>query len=237
VIGHELRNRLAAVAISFRNVRNELSRDVSAATARHLSLAEHETAKAATPADDLATFVRPRELKKTEIDLSDLFRDVLGSTPHPDNVELLLNVEPSDVVGDLGPLPWVLNNLVINGYLALADGWTLRLKWSFGEPCATIVVEDTGRGVDKDGHGSRVRTLRHEKKQRHGNGPGHLAAARPERARMNLPPKVFRRSALRFEGKGKRSVGHEVFSGLVKPVAPRCPLDEVVAALSSGVQM
>lgn len=45
------------------------------------------------------------------------------------------------------------------------------------------------------------------------------------------PPNVILMSAYRFEGEDKRSVGHKVFSHMMKPVAPRQLLDEVRAAI------
>lgn len=48
---------------------------------------------------------------------------------------------------------------------------------------------------------------------------------------LDAPPNVILMSAYRFEGEDKRSVGHKVFSHLMKPVAPRRLLDEVRAAI------
>lgn len=48
---------------------------------------------------------------------------------------------------------------------------------------------------------------------------------------LDTPPNVILMSAYRFEGEDKRSVGHKVFSHLMKPVAPRQLLDEVRAAI------
>jgi CheY-like chemotaxis protein len=51
---------------------------------------------------------------------------------------------------------------------------------------------------------------------------------------LDSPPNVILMSAFRFEGEDRRSVGHKVFSHLVKPVAPRRLLDEVEAAMGSS---
>jgi CheY-like chemotaxis protein len=48
---------------------------------------------------------------------------------------------------------------------------------------------------------------------------------------LDSPPNVILMSAYRFEGEDKRTVGHKVFSHLMKPVAPRQLLDEVRAAI------
>jgi CheY-like chemotaxis protein len=49
---------------------------------------------------------------------------------------------------------------------------------------------------------------------------------------LDSPPNVILMSAYRFEGEDKRSVGHKVFSHLMKPVAPRQLLDEIKAAIN-----
>jgi signal transduction histidine kinase len=148
VIGHELRNPLAAVTNSLFIVRNDLG-EVSPTAEKYLSLAERETSKAAALADDLTAFVRPRELKKTEIELPDLIDEVLGATPHPDGVEVLVDVAPVAIVGDRGQLAEVLTNLVTNAFQAMPMGGTLRLGGSSGPTGVKVVVEDTGDGVDQ----------------------------------------------------------------------------------------
>ena len=177
VIGHELRNPLAAVTNSLFIVRNDLG-DVSPTTEKYLSLAERETSKAATLADDLTAFVRPRELKKTEIELPDLVDEVMVATPHPDGVEVLVDVDPISVVGDRGQLAEVLTNLVTNAYQAMPEGGTLRLS----------AVERQFSGDDRRrghwprcrpyGDGSGVRPLLHDQDQRHRTRPGHRAPPR-----------------------------------------------------------
>jgi signal transduction histidine kinase len=149
VIGHELRNPLAAVTNSLFIVRNDLGHDVSPMTEKYLSVAERETSKAATLADDLTAFVRPREMKMSELQLGDLFNEVLTATPHPDNVSVIVDVGSIDLVGDRGQLAEVLTNLVTNAYQAMPDGGTLHLNGSSEKDAVTIVVEDSGRGVDQ----------------------------------------------------------------------------------------
>jgi CheY-like chemotaxis protein len=48
---------------------------------------------------------------------------------------------------------------------------------------------------------------------------------------LDSPPNVILMSTYRFEREDKRTVGHKVFSHLMKPVAPRQLLNEVRAAI------
>jgi signal transduction histidine kinase len=147
VIGHELRNPLAAVTNALFIVRGDLGEDVSQTTEKYLSMAERETSKAAVLADDLTAFVRPRELVESEIDVPDLVDEVLSATPQPEDVQVDVEVAPCSLVGDRGQLAEVLTNLVTNAYQAMPDGGTVRLGASCSDGHATFTVEDTGSGI------------------------------------------------------------------------------------------
>lgn len=155
VIGHELRNPLAAVTNSLFIVRGDLGTGVSPTTEKYLSMAERETSKAAVLADDLTAFVRPREMVETEIDVPDLVEEVLSATPNPDDVVVNVEVEQCSLVGDRGQLAEVLTNLVTNAYQAMPDGGTVSVGAACTNGHAVFTVEDTGSGIH-DGNMPRV---------------------------------------------------------------------------------
>jgi signal transduction histidine kinase len=147
VIGHELRNPLAAVTNALFIVRSDLGRELSSTTEKYLSMAERETSKAAVLADDLTAFVRPRELIESEIDVPGLVDEVLAATPHPQDVRVDVDVAPCSLVGDRGQLAEVLTNLVTNAFQAMPEGGTVRVGASCSDGHATLTVEDTGSGI------------------------------------------------------------------------------------------
>jgi signal transduction histidine kinase len=147
VIGHELRNPLAAVTNALFIVRSDLGRELSSTTEKYLSMAERETSKAAVLADDLTAFVRPRELIESEIDVPGLVDEVLSATPHPQDVRVDVDVAPCSLVGDRGQLAEVLTNLVTNAFQAMPEGGTVRVGASCSDGHATLTVEDTGSGI------------------------------------------------------------------------------------------
>jgi len=147
VIGHELRNPLAAVTNALFIVRGDLGQELTPTTEKYLSMAERETSKAAVLADDLTAFVRPRELVESEIDVPDLVDEVLSATPHPEDVQVDLEVAPCSLVGDRGQLAEVLTNLVTNAYQAMPEGGTVRLQASCSDGHAIFTVEDSGKGI------------------------------------------------------------------------------------------
>jgi signal transduction histidine kinase len=150
VIGHELRNPLAAVTNALFIVRGDLGEDLSQNAEKYLSMAERETSKAAVLADDLTAFVRPRELVESEIDVPGLVDEVLSATPQPEHVQVDVEVAPCSLVGDRGQLAEVLTNLVTNAYQAMPEGGTVRLGAFCSNGSATFTVEDTGDGIQDD---------------------------------------------------------------------------------------
>ncbi|HEX3333331.1 MAG TPA: ATP-binding protein [Acidimicrobiales bacterium] len=147
VVGHELRNPLAAVTNALFLVRNDLGEQISPTGEKYLSMADRETSKAAILADDLTAFVRPREMVESTIEVPDLVDEVLSATPNPPDVQVDVEVAACSLVGDRGQLAEVLTNLVTNAYQAMPEGGTLRLAASCADSVTTFTVEDTGSGI------------------------------------------------------------------------------------------
>lgn len=148
IIGHELRNPLAAVMNALYLIRAELRAPVSELLSRNLSMAETEAHKAATLADDLTEFVRPREVTPTPIDARRLIDEVVAATPPPPGAELVVDVEPFTVVADHGQLAEIVTNLVTNAYQAIPTGGRVAISLELDGDAARLVVEDNGPGID-----------------------------------------------------------------------------------------
>jgi signal transduction histidine kinase len=148
VVGHELRNPLAAVTNALYLLRAKLGDPADPALEKHLSMVERETAKAAALAEDLTAFVRPREPQKAEVELPDLVTEVVEATPAPANVVLEVDTEPMVIQADRRQLAEVLTNLVSNAYAAVSDGGTVRVAAHRRGQEAELSVEDSGPGID-----------------------------------------------------------------------------------------
>ncbi|MGP0032103.1 MAG: sensor histidine kinase [Acidimicrobiales bacterium] len=149
VVGHELRNPLAAVTNALYLIRRELPQPVSDLLSRNLDMAERETQKASTLADDLTAFVRPREMDLTSIDITDLVEEVLAATPPPPGIELMSDLESYTFAGDRGQMAEVLTNVLTNAYQAMPQGGTVRVSARMSDDVARLVVEDAGPGFDE----------------------------------------------------------------------------------------
>ncbi len=150
VIGHELRNPLAAVTNALYLLRAKLGDPADPNLEKHLSMVERETAKASTLAEDLTAFVRPREPQKSAVELPGLVTEVVEATPAPANVVLEVETEPLSVQADRRQLAEVLTNLVANAYAAVNGGGTVRVATHRRGQEVEMSVEDTGPGIDAD---------------------------------------------------------------------------------------
>lgn len=148
VVGHELRNPLAAVINALYLLRRYLGEPADASLEKHLSMAERETAKAATLAEDLTAFVRPREPSKEEVDVATLVDEVVQAAPPPREVSLDVAVEPMRVMADRNQLAEVLTNLLTNAYQAMDGPGTVRIAARNGSGVAELSIEDSGPGID-----------------------------------------------------------------------------------------
>ncbi|MHB8681204.1 MAG: sensor histidine kinase [Acidimicrobiales bacterium] len=148
VVGHELRNPLAAVTNALYLLRRVLGEPADPGLEKHLAMAERETAKAASLAEDLTAFVRPREPQLAGLQLEEVVHEVVEATPPPPNVALSVDVQPVEIVADRRQLAEVLTNLVTNAYQAVGDGGSVRISAHPNASGAVIAVEDTGPGID-----------------------------------------------------------------------------------------
>ena len=87
-----MRNPLAAVINAHFMVRHTLGDTITPDTDRHLDMAERQTTRAATLADNLTAFVRHREPNPEPVDLVAALHEVLESTPAPSGIEVEVDV-------------------------------------------------------------------------------------------------------------------------------------------------
>jgi signal transduction histidine kinase len=155
VVGHELRNPLAAVINSLYLLRLKLGSAADPEYERHLDMAEREITKAATLAEDLTAFVRPRQFTKEQVDVRTLVEEVLDATPPPPAVTIDLEIGSMMVMADRRQLAEVLINLITNAYQAINGDGSVRISATDSSEGFELSVEDNGPGIE-DVHASRV---------------------------------------------------------------------------------
>lgn len=147
VVGHELRNPLAAVMNGLYLIRTGLGHPLSDVVARNLSMAETEALRAATLAEDLTDFVRPREAEPRPIDSEEFIDELVAATPPPSGTGLVVDVEPFTLVADRGQLAEIATNLVTNAYQAVPRDGAVHISLEKDGEAARLEVEDNGPGI------------------------------------------------------------------------------------------
>jgi signal transduction histidine kinase len=148
VVGHDLRNPLAAVSNSLFLLHHSLGEDVSELQLRQFDIAEREIAKAAAILEDLNAYVRPGEPILHTVDIESLVAEVLEVTPPRNGVDVSLELASVTLMADRFQLAQVLTNLLSNAYDAVGDQGSLRLTARHVGRTAVIEVEDDGPGID-----------------------------------------------------------------------------------------
>jgi signal transduction histidine kinase len=146
IVGHELRNPLSAVTNALYLVRAGLG-EVGDPLDRHLAMAERETAKAASLAEELTAFVRPGAPQKEPVALDQLVREVVEAAPPPAEVELEVEVEPLSVDADPRQLSEVLTNLITNAYQAVDGAGKVTVTAHMNGAGLELQVRDSGPGI------------------------------------------------------------------------------------------
>ena len=149
IVGHELRNPLAAVTNALYLVRAQLG-PVEDPLERHLAMAERETAKAASLAEELTAFVRPGVPQKEPLVLDELIREVVEAAPPPPQVALDVEVGPLPVEADRRQLGEVLTNLITNAYQAIDGAGTVTVTAHANGSGLEVAVQDTGPGISPE---------------------------------------------------------------------------------------
>jgi signal transduction histidine kinase len=147
VIGHELRNPLAAAANALFLVRNSLTDHDAPEVDGGLDRVEREINRAAALCEDLTAYMRQRKSVIMDVDLGSVVAEVFESTPPPPGIEVTVEDLGSDVQADRGQLVQMLTNLITNGYQAMPDGGPLRITRSESDGFVEITVQDGGGGI------------------------------------------------------------------------------------------
>lgn len=146
VVGHELRNPLAAIVNSlYLQERALQDRDLDEAE-RHRDLAARQAARAANLGEDLTAYMRERSPSPAQISLPQVVEDVLEMDPPPPNVTVSHDLPVMDVVGDDRQLHQMMTNVVTNAYDAMADGGQLRITATRNNGTVFVTFEDEGPG-------------------------------------------------------------------------------------------
>ena len=160
VVGHELRNPLAAV----KNAAYFLSEKAKRVEAlqqdekikQFLNIILREVDVSSQIINDLLDFARWRKPEQKEIFLDELVKESLSILEKPENVVVNLNIphEQGIITGDPQQIRQVVINLIKNGIEAMTEGGTLTISLhqtlENGTLYSALKISDTGPGISEE---------------------------------------------------------------------------------------
>lgn len=146
VMGHELRNPLAALTNAHWLIDSALTRDDLPEAAKQMALAKRETTSASAVAEDLLTFAGEHPPVPEPVALDEILDEVMESAQPSDRVAVVREAPLPTVLADERQLHQVLMNVVINALAAMPDGGALRFDADEQDGQVALAVADSGSG-------------------------------------------------------------------------------------------
>ena len=153
-IAHEIKNPLGSIRFATEVIKRR--GPISQSDAETLAVIDRSVDHLATIVAELADFARPKELKRTEIDLNNLLDDLMPMVADRlsvKRVEVEKRYSPDLPIGqyDATELKKLFLNLIINAIDASAPGGSIELRTRVnGKREVTVEIADRGAGMDKE---------------------------------------------------------------------------------------
>lgn len=153
-VAHEVKNPINAIVVHLELLREKM-REVPSDTRRHMDIISNEIHRLDRVVQTLIDFNRPVELRLKTIDLRRILDEVTQlAAPEAEqngvSIVTQFGTQPLPVLVDYDLVKQALDNVVLNGVQAMADGGTLRISARRDDKAATIEVRDTGPGIPQD---------------------------------------------------------------------------------------
>ena len=150
-VAHEVKNPINAIVVHLELLREKM-RATDDDSGRHLNIIGNEIHRLDRVVKALVDFNRPIEPRFARFDLRRLVEDVT-MLASPDaarsgvKIETRMGKDALPVKADNDLLKQALLNIVLNGVQAMEHGGTLKLLARQDGGCATIEVQDEGKGI------------------------------------------------------------------------------------------
>ncbi|HVA10062.1 MAG TPA: PAS domain S-box protein [Acidimicrobiales bacterium] len=149
MIGHELRNPLGASINAIFLIRQLLGENLAPEVERYFSMAERETGRAASLAEDLTAYVRERQPVPMNVQFGVVLDEVLAASPPPQGVVVAIDGADCALDADPSQLTQMLTNLITNAYQAMPEGGRLHIAAQETDGWVDVTVKDSGAGVEE----------------------------------------------------------------------------------------
>jgi len=156
-VAHEVKNPLSAMSIQIEIVKSKLLQHEQASEVQpQLDILTEEIRRLDRVVKTLLDFTRPLEIHRTEINLTDVVREVFTlAEPQAQKYNVKLILEPNGALpplkADRDLIKQALLNLVLNGCQAMPRGGELRVKPQARARSVELEIADQGVGIpEKD---------------------------------------------------------------------------------------
>jgi signal transduction histidine kinase len=153
VVGHELRNPLAAALNAMFLARQAAGGTLGPQADAHLALAERQVQRAACLSEDLTSYMRERAPSYVHLRLDRIVDEVLAAAPPPTGVTVVTPQPDVTLDADRDQMTQVLVNLLTNAYQAMPSGGSLSVAGGDVDGHTEIVLQDTGDGIPAEVEG------------------------------------------------------------------------------------
>ena len=146
-VAHQIRTPLNVMTLQLELLRQDLEggRDAESRIAR----VSQEIGRLAKAIDALMRFMRPEQLKREELALNNLIREIGSQVARP-NIRVEYNLDPNlaNIQADRDLLSEALRNMVNNGVEAMPQGGVMTLSTgNCGAEMVEIGIKDCGSGI------------------------------------------------------------------------------------------
>lgn len=157
MVGHELRNPLAAIRNSAYFLKMRLGGALEdEKIKRHLDILEEEVDASDQIITDILTFSRVKELNLSRIDLGEVIKWAIQRINMPGNIQVIMEAGQARVeaLADEIQIRQVFFNIILNAVQAMPAGGKLAIEMRItderGSGFADIRIKDTGEGIQPE---------------------------------------------------------------------------------------
>jgi len=148
-VGHELRTALSVIRNSVSFLKERLD-PTDVKWGKHMDMIEAEIKASNQILSDILNFSHHREVQLAPLSLNSLLEQMLAALQVPPGVQLKKYFEtdlPLAFVNDV-EFKQVISNVILNALQAMEDEGTLVLKTLHNKDQVSVIVEDSGGGID-----------------------------------------------------------------------------------------
>lgn len=160
VVGHEIRNPLAIISNSVYFIRTKLGAggaELDPKLAKHLGIIEGEIKHGNDVIEEILSFTRTRELRRTPASVNSVIKDLAAYYKFPAAVTVKTVPDPSDPRADIDieAIAHAARFILDNAVQAMPEGGTVTIEASHDGQWVLLSVTDAGPGLP-GGDGEKV---------------------------------------------------------------------------------